>query len=131
METIEFNLIKNIKLLHFKSQGTFDYEYLVSRIIDVNKDPDFKFLFNTFVDFEDAHLLATHKGFLVYQDFFKRLQQFSGKRKWAIYSKNDKTLKNAYASHQMVSNHIEVKVFKERSPALDFLGIKASDLIEK
>ncbi len=129
MGKIEFKVVRDIKLVHFKGQGSFDYEYLVSRIITVNKDPEFDFTFNTFVDFENAHLTATRQGFLKYQDFFKRLQTFTGKRRWAIYSLNEETLQNASVSHIMVSKDIEVKVFNQKAPALDFLGVQLGDLV--
>lgn len=128
MGTISFRVIKNLKLVHFKGEGSITYEYLISNILQVNKDPDFDFSFNTFVDFENADLTADKDGFIQYQDFFKRLQQFTGKRRWAIYSVSDKTLHNASLSHQLVSKDIEVKVFKERTKALAFLDIGADEL---
>ncbi len=128
MGKIEFKVLKELKLVHFIGHGEFDYEYLVARIMDVNKDPDFEFTFNTFVDFEDAHLIATRTGFILYQDFFKRLQQVTGKRIWGIYSKHDETLQNANISHLLVSDDITVNVFTQKETALKYLGLSTRDL---
>jgi dihydroneopterin aldolase len=130
MGTIEFRVIKALKLVHFEGEGSISYEYLISSIMKVNKDPDFDFSFNTFVDFGNARLIASHDGFLQYEDFFKRLQEFTGERKWAIYSSIDETLQNASLAHQLVSRQIEVKVFKDRAQAMAFLNITPEALMD-
>ena len=125
---IEFSVVKPLGLVHFRGTGSISYEYLISNIMQVNNDPDFDFTFNTFVDFENAHLTASQDGFLKYQGFFKKLQQFTGKRKWAIFSLDDDTLHNASIAHQLVSDDIQVNVFKQRDAALTFLGLRDQTL---
>jgi hypothetical protein len=61
--------LKNAGCVHFKGAGTINFDFLVSRIMDVHRHPDFDFSFNTFIDFEDATVAFTDGGIARYQDF--------------------------------------------------------------
>ncbi len=128
MDTIEFRIVKKAGCVHFKGVGTISFDFLVSRIMDVHRHPDFDFSFNTFIDFEDATVAFTDGGIDRYQDFFKRLQQAGIHRKWAIYSKDPVTFQSANMSHLLLPGAIEVDVFQHRHQALAFLGLTEADL---
>ena len=128
MDTIEFTILKKARCVHFKGVGQISFEFLVERIMDVHRHPDFDFSFNTFIDFEDATVTFTDGGLDRYQDFFKRLQQAGIHRKWAIYSLDPVTFQSANMSHLLLTGVIEVDVFENRRQALSFLGLTEADL---
>ncbi|TFH47011.1 MAG: hypothetical protein E4G94_01100 [ANME-2 cluster archaeon] len=128
MENIEFRILKNIRCVHFMGTGDISFDYLISRIMDLHKDPDFDFSFNTFVDFEDATVSLTVGGLEKYQSFFEGLQKARIRRRWAIYSNNKMTLISANVSHFLLAAEIKVDVFEIREQALQYLGITDADL---
>ncbi len=121
---------KDIKCVHFKGTGEINYDYLIKKILEVNNHPDFDFTFNTFIDFEDAIVSAQQGGFEKYQEFFRGLQKLTGRRRWAIYSRNIETLRNANMAHLLESDKIEVDVFEIKEQALSYFGIKEEYLFD-
>lgn len=130
MGTIEFRILKKARCVHFAGSGDISFDFLISRIIDVHKHPDFDFSFNTFIDFENATVSFREGGLDTYKSFFKGLQQAKVHRKWAIYSKSEMTFQTANMSHLLLSDEIEGDVFNVRDQALAFLGITDADLDE-
>lgn len=130
MGQIEFRVLKNVRCVHFKGSGDISFDYLIERIKAVHQHPDFDFSFNTFIDFENATVSFKDGGLDIYKSFFDRLQQSGIHRKWAIYSKQESTFMSANMSHVLLSNEIEVDVFKVKDQALVFLGITEADLAE-
>ena len=130
MGRIEFRILKNVRCIHWKGTGELTFDYLMSRIMDLHRDPDFDLSFNTFVDYEDATLSVRSGGLDRYKSFFKELQQAGIHRKWAIYSRRHKTRTSANMSHLLLSAEIEVDVFEVREQALRFLGITEADLAD-
>lgn len=128
MGKIQFKVYKNLKLVHFKGEGEISYDYLIKKIVEVNKHPDFQDTFNTFVDFENAYVQPVQAGLENYQTFFKDLQEKTHKRKWAIYSKNEETLRSASMAHLLLSKSIKVGTFDSRKEALSFLEIDGESL---
>jgi hypothetical protein len=130
MGTIRFEVHKDLRCVHFKGSGEIPYEVLIEKIMEVGSHPDFDFTFNTFVDFEDAVVSARKGGLDAYEEFFKRLQESTGRRKWAIYSRIPETLQNANMAHLAVADKIAVDVFENRDEALAYLGISHMPSLE-
>jgi hypothetical protein len=130
MGNIEFRVLKKARCVHFVGTGDISFDYLISRIMDVQKHPDFDFNFNTFIDFENAEVSFREGGIDAYTSFFEGLQKANIHRRWAIYSKSEMTIKSANMSHLLLSRQIEVDVFSVRDQALAFLGITESDLAD-
>jgi hypothetical protein len=125
---IQFKIYKSLKFVHFKGEGEISYDYLIKKIVEVNKHPDFQDTFNTFIDFENANVSTIQEGFVNYQSFFKELQEKTRKRKWAIYSKSKETLTSAAMVHLLLSKSIQVGTFDSRKQALSFLGLDSEPL---
>ena len=129
MGNIEFRILKNVRCVHFKGTGDISFDYLITRIMELHKNPDFDFSFNTFVDFGDATVSVLEGGLEKYQSFFEGLQKTNIRRKWAIYSNNKTTLISANVSHLRLSAEIQVDVFESRKQALQYLEITDADLV--
>lgn len=123
MQNISFTLYPDLKLVHFKGSGKITYEMIIDNILQVHHHPNWQFDFNTFIDFEDAEVLADYEAFEKYSQFFANLQDTTPRRKWAFYTLNSQTHSQANMSHLLQSMKIEVDVFLQRGEALKFLGI--------
>lgn len=128
MGNIHFTVCKDIGCVHFKGEGDISFAYLLENIRKVQQHPDFEYSFNTFIDFEDAAVSLEREGLDAYNDFFTGLQASPVKRKWAIYSRNFDTLKNANMAHLFEAETISVDVFEVKREALNYLGITEEDL---
>ncbi len=123
MQSINFTLYPELKLLHFKGSGKITYEMIIEEILQVHQHPDWQFDFNTFIDFEDAEVIADYDAYEKYSQFFAKLQENTPSRKWALYTLNSQTHSQANMSHLLQSMSIEVDVFLRHDDALEFLGI--------
>jgi hypothetical protein len=120
---IDYRIFPDRKLVWFRARGPIAYNDLIAGILAVNRHEGFEKDFNTFADLEDAQVTFEVSGFSHYQDLFNVLQKERQGCKWAVYTRNPETFKNAVTAHLLESRTIKVKVFKERQAALDFLKI--------
>jgi hypothetical protein len=120
---IDYRIFPQRKLVWFRARGPVAFDDLIAAILAVNQDDNFRKDFNTLADLEDAQVTFEVAGFSHYQDLFNVLQKDRQGCRWAIYTRNPETFKNAVTAHLLESRTIKVKVFKERRQALAFLGI--------
>ena len=84
MGNIDYRIVKNANCVHFEGTGDIGFDYLISRIVDVQKDPEFEFTYNTFIDFENATVSFKAGGLDSYKSFFAKMPKNDHHRKWAI-----------------------------------------------
>ena len=113
MGGIDFKVHKNARCVHFTGEGEFSFDYLIQRIMDVHKHPDYDFTFNTFIDFKNATVPFDDGGIDNYRSFFEGLQVKRIHRKWAIYTKDETTFTSANMIHALFPGVISVDVFQK------------------
>lgn len=120
---MEFDVYPDLKLVWFRGRGEIQLDDLIANIGKVQAHPDFDFTFDTFVDFGEATTLMQPEKVDQYEGFFNKLQADTPPRRWAIFTRIEKTHIVAAMVHFPAGDNIQVDIFNNRSQALDWLGM--------
>jgi hypothetical protein len=123
MGTITWKIYPDLKMAHFKGFGDVSYGMIIDRIRHLYSHPEWRFHFNTFIDFADAVMTTEAENFSKYREFFENLRQTGPVRKWAIHTRQDSPRQAADIGQLLNSRNIIVDVFKHRDDALRFIDV--------